>query len=183
MRMPFSLILVLGLLASAGCLPAVDQSDSADPVLIPGETANLLSEQPSQAVTAPAAATPDSAPDRMETPMKKSPERVPLVKESTPVTGEVPLELLDSILNDLTARTGAATGQISIIRGQAVVWNDGSLGCPQPGMMYTQALVNGYWVELEAAGKKFDYRASETGYFFLCESGLPPGFLPVTPDT
>jgi hypothetical protein len=34
------------------------------------------------------------------------------------------------------------------------VWNDGSLGCPEPGMMYTQALVNGYWLIIEAGVKR-----------------------------
>jgi len=183
MRMLFILILVSGLVVSAGCQPTVDQRDIPDPVLQIDETATRLSEQPSQAVKAPVATTPVSTPDRMETPMKKNTELVPLGNEPTPVTGEVPPELLDSILTDLTTRTGAAPGQVSIIRGQAVVWNDGSLGCPQPGMMYTQALVNGYWVELEFGGQIFDYRASDTGYFFLCESGMQPGFVPVTPDS
>lgn len=183
MRILFSLIFVLGLLAIAGCQPIVDQSDSPDSVVAPNETVTPLPEMPIEVGTPPAATTPDSTPDRIETPMNKTPERVPQTEEPAPVTGEVPLELLDLILKDLTARTGAAPGQVSVIRTQAVVWNDGSLGCPQPGMVYTQALVKGYWVELEISGKKFDYRASDTGYFLLCESGFPPSILPVTPDS
>jgi hypothetical protein len=182
MRMLFILILVLWLVSSAGCQPTVDQSDSPDPNLKIGETATV-SKKPSEAIIVPDAATPVQTPDKMETPMKKNLERVPPENEPTPVTGEVPPELLNSILDDLTNRTGVAPKQVSIIRGQAVVWNDGSLGCPKPGMMYTQALVNGYWVELEVAGQRFDYRVSDTGYFFLCESGMQPGFVPVTPDS
>jgi hypothetical protein len=106
--------------------------------------------------------------------MKTPPERVPPTESPLPVTGEVPPELLDAILEDLAGRTGASQEQMVLIRAEAVVWNDGSLGCPQPGMLYTQALVNGYWVELEVDGQTFDYHAARTGYFVLCESGIAP---------
>ena len=46
-----------------------------------------------------------------------------------------------------------ALEQLVIVRAEPVVWNDGSLGCPEPGMMYTQALLNGYWVIIDARGK------------------------------
>jgi hypothetical protein len=120
----------------------------------------------------------------MEAPMTKMPERVPSAESTIPpVTGEVPTELLDAILKDAAGRTGAAPEQVSVIQAQAVTWNDGSLGCPQPGMMYTQALVNGYWVVLEVAGKKFDYRATGAGYFSLCEGGFLPLISPATPSS
>ncbi len=174
MRILFNLILVIGLLVSAGCQPTVEREENSKSEIESNPTTTLLPEVSTKTIVPP---------DRMETLMNKTPERVPHTQEPTPVTGEVPSELLNSILKDLLERTGAAPEEVSIIRGQAVVWSDGSLGCPQPGMMYNQALVNGYWVELEIAGKKFDYRAAKTGYFFLCESGFPPGILPVTPDS
>lgn len=90
------------------------------------------------------------------------------------VTGEVPASLLEEIRVDLAQRSGVAQDAILVIRDQAVTWSDGSLGCPQPGVFYTQALVPGYWVVLQVGEKQCDYRASESGYFFLCEgSGLP----------
>lgn len=105
---------------------------------------------------------------------RQLPERVPPLKE-TAFTGEVPEELMRDIVDDLVERTGADRATIEVLRAEAVVWNDGSLGCPQPGVMYTQALVAGYWVELNCDGKPFDYRASESGFFFLCEQSLQPG--------
>jgi hypothetical protein len=115
--------------------------------------------------------------------MTKMPERVPPTEEITPVTGEVPIELLDSILRDLAGQTGAALEKITVIQAQAMVWNDGSLGCAKPGEFYTQALVNGYWIILEVDGQKYDYRAADTGYFFLCENSLPPISSPATPSS
>jgi hypothetical protein len=114
-------------------------------------------------------------------PVDNLPEMVPteINPTSPPVTGEVPEDLLAAILADLAERVGVAVGDITVIRGQEIVWSDGSLGCPQPGMMYTQALVSGYWVVLQAGETDYDYRASQTGYFFLCESD---SLLQVTPQ-
>jgi hypothetical protein len=44
--------------------------------------------------------------------------------------------------------------------------------------MYTQALVDGYWVVLAVGEQEYDYRASDTGYFFLCEGLHPQGKFP-----
>ncbi len=84
-------------------------------------------------------------------------------------TGAVPGKLMKTILEDLVGRTGAVLSSIEVKRADAVVWSDGSLGCPEPGMMYTQALVNGYWVVLNVGGRDYDYRASQGGNFRLCE--------------
>jgi hypothetical protein len=101
----------------------------------------------------------------------------------TPAAGEVSAEILDRIVADLTDRTGAARAAVSLLRAEQVVWNDGSLGCPQPGMMYTQALVSGYWVVLETGGREYDYRATEGGYFMVCETGLPARATPGLPES
>jgi hypothetical protein len=100
------------------------------------------------------------------------------------VTGEVPESLLNKIVDDLVARTGADRQSIEVVRAEAVVWNDGSLGCPQPGMEYTQMLVDGYWVVLRAGGQDYDFRATQAGYFILCEgSQVEPGSEPgLSPD-
>jgi len=87
------------------------------------------------------------------------------------VKGQVPQTILESILQEAAALAKVARDQLVIVRAESVVWNDGSLGCPEPGMMYTQALVNGYWVMIEAAGQKYDFRVGSGGSFRLC----PPG--------
>ena len=37
--------------------------------------------------------------------------------------------------------------------------------------MYIQALLNGYWVVIEAAGQKYDFRVGSGGSFRLCPTG------------
>jgi len=101
--------------------------------------------------------------ERMETP------------EVEPVTGEAPDEILDEIIADLVERTGAERDDIQVVRAEAVVWNDGALGCPKPGEFYIQMLINGYWVVLEVEGVEYDYRVSNSGHFTLCEGeNMPP---------
>jgi hypothetical protein len=88
------------------------------------------------------------------------------------VIGEVPEDLLEAILADAAERTGLPPEAFTVVRAEAVVWSDGSLGCPQPDMLYTQAPVDGYWIVLEAGDKHLDCRAAESGFFSLCEGDV-----------
>jgi hypothetical protein len=92
-------------------------------------------------------------------------------EENNRVKGEVPQAILEAILKEVAALARVGPDQVAIARAESVVWSDGSLGCPEPGMMYTQALVNGYWVVIDAAGQKYDFRVDSRGNFRLC----PPG--------
>ncbi len=82
--------------------------------------------------------------------------------------GEVPAELLAEIVDDLAAKTGTERSAIEVLRAEAVTWGDSSLGCPEPGMMYAQALTDGYWVILGHSGEEHDYRARRGGSLLLC---------------
>src|SRR5437588_12532072 len=84
---------------------------------------------------------------------------------------EVPQPILESITKEVAAVAKVGREQLVIVRAESVVWNDGSLGCPEPGMMYTQALGNGYWLVIDAAGQTYDFRVDRSGRFRLC----PPG--------
>jgi hypothetical protein len=97
-------------------------------------------------------------------------------EETNRVKGEVPQAILETILKEVAALARVGPDQVAIERAESVVWNDGSLGCPEPGMAYTQALVKGYWVVVEAAGKKYDFRVGSAGSFRLCPfgQGHPP---------
>jgi hypothetical protein len=87
-------------------------------------------------------------------------------------TGVVPATLLDPVLADAAKRTGAAAAAIQVVQATATTWNDGSLGCPERGVMYTQALVDGYHVIIEANGQKLDYRIPLDGGFRVCKGPL-----------
>jgi hypothetical protein len=40
-------------------------------------------------------------------------------------------------------------------------------------MFYTQALVDGYWIVVEAEGQSLDYRVTGNGNFRLCDMPAP----------
>jgi hypothetical protein len=120
------------------------------------------------------------APQSESTPATEAREAAAPIAEVTrpAMTGEVPAELMESILDDLVKEEGLQRADIEIERAESVIWPSGGLGCPEPGVMYTQAQVLGYWVVLRAAEKQYDYRVSEKGYFRRCE-GSSKSRLPV----
>jgi hypothetical protein len=90
------------------------------------------------------------------------------------VSGEVPADAVEKLRAELASEQGVGVADVKVLSAQAVNWPNGALGCPQPGRMYTQAIVPGYRVELEAGGKRFSYHASTKGGFKRCDSKLLP---------
>lgn len=78
--------------------------------------------------------------------------------------------VLSDIVADMFARSGSKTDKINVVKMEAVTWTDGALGCPEPGRLYTQAFVEGYWIILEIDGVRYDYRATQSGDYRLCEN-------------
>ncbi len=75
--------------------------------------------------------------------------------------------------------TGLAPSELVIESATRVIWPDGSLGCPEPGMVYTQALVPGYRIRVRAGDALLDYHASARGELVLCP---PKRATPPLPD-
>jgi hypothetical protein len=78
--------------------------------------------------------------------------------------------IIDPIVADAATQAGVDPSGVTIVSAHAETFSDGSLGCPEPGMMYTQALVDGYQVVVEANGTQLDYRGSGPGQFRLCKN-------------
>jgi len=72
-------------------------------------------------------------------------------------------------LADLTQRLATAGDRITLQQAANVTWSDGALGCPQPDMFYTQALVPGY---------RLVYRHAGSSYFYHGQHGKPPFYCP-----
>ena len=144
----------------------------------------------------PTAETPTAETPTAETPTAETPTDTPLATAaaaqppmptvSTPtqeavggvsVSG-IPSNLLNRIFADASERTGVAPEALVVTRAEAVTWNDGSLGCPEPGMFYTMALVDGYQIVVDAEGKMLDYRVQSNGLFRLCERTLRGSIKP-----
>src|SRR4029450_10546648 len=87
-----------------------------------------------------------------------TPRRPDLPAATPPAVNVIPQSILDLILADASSRALAPVEDLSVQSQEEVTWNDGSLGCPEHGMMYTQALVDGYRVVIAFGDKIYDYR-------------------------
>ena len=99
----------------------------------------------------------------------------------TPSTGEVPGDVMASVYAAAEAHSGIDRSSMTVVRAESVVWPDGSLGCPEPGITYTMATVDGYWVELNAGDTTLDYRVGTNGAMKMCDSGF--GITPPDRDS
>ncbi|MFO7776813.1 MAG: hypothetical protein R6V28_00505 [Nitriliruptoraceae bacterium] len=75
---------------------------------------------------------------------------------------------------DAARRTGLEEDEIELVELSMVTWPDGALGCPEPDTMYTQALVEGYRVVLDADGRQLVYHGAVGEDPFLCEDPQEP---------
>ena len=107
-------------------------------------------------------------------PTRSAPELSTVPPSDAPGIGEVPADVLADLVADAAERTATELDAVEVVQAEAVTWNDGSLGCPEPGMFYTQALVDGYHVILRAGEDELDYRVGAAGGFRLCEDGGRP---------
>ena len=84
--------------------------------------------------------------------------------------------LIRTVSDDAARRSGVDASRVRVIEAGAVTWSDGSLGCPEPDRMYTQALVPGFRIRVEAGGQQFDYHAGARGTWRLCpaDRARPP---------
>ena len=109
---------------------------------------------------------------------RQFPDTVP-VQSQGEIVGEVPESTITAAKDHLAKKLGISHDAIEVVIAKAMMWNDGSLGCGQPGQAYPQAVVPGYQLILEVEGRRYDYRATERGYFLLCEL---PTLLPQSTD-
>lgn len=157
----WSLLTLLTILAAAACTATTNEPE-----------ATAVPPQP----------TEDNQPIRL-TPITTPAVETVSTTETTPVVEDVPEEIMTAVFADLMAETAVTQESISVIQAEAVVWNDGSLGCPQPGEVYTMMPVEGYQIVLEANGRTYDYHTADTGYVVLCEDALPQSPAVGTPTS
>ena len=89
-----------------------------------------------------------------------------------------PAELIERLIAELGTELARPPSDVHIERVQPVIWRDGSLGCPEPGMFYTQALVPGFRVILVVGERRFDYRTGRGGTFRRCDGSFVEASLP-----
>ncbi len=77
--------------------------------------------------------------------------------------------LVEAARLDLASRLKIPVDQVQFVSFEAVVWPDGSLGCPQPEMLYIQVQQEGYRITLSVQDERYPYHGSAKRGPFLCE--------------
>ncbi len=107
-----------------------------------------------------ACGAPDRSPSTEETAVDPSPSSSPSSPSpsSGPSGGAARPDVVQAV-DDLAATIGVDAGDVEVVSVEEVTWRDGSRGCAQPGMAYTQALVDGSRITLRAGGRTYEYHA------------------------
>lgn len=115
----------------------------------------------------------------------------------TPVsTSAMPREVRRAVVADAARRFKVDESSVVLTRAEQVTWPDGSLGCAEPGQMYTQMLVEGYRVSARTTEGELVYHTDGRGHVVNCPAtfsrpkpgekreGVTPrsGQPPQTPD-
>jgi hypothetical protein len=96
---------------------------------------------------------------------------VPPLPSGNPLPDPLPAALeqqVQAARADLAQRTGADISAVEVVAALAVVWPDGSLGCPKPGMIYPQVQIDGVLVQLRTGGQVFSYHGDGQRELSLC---------------
>ena len=95
------------------------------------------------------------------------------IVQPAPGVPDLGVKMSNMAMEDLARRLDIDIAQIDVVSVEAVEWNDGSLGCPQEGYAYTQAIVPGYLVVLQTATAEYNYHTDGGTQTILCIDGSP----------
>ena len=120
----------------------------------------------------PNAGTPAQAPASAAsaTPAPPPPSVTP-VSSSLPGSNEAPdsQPAVATALGDAASHLGVIPSDLHVGQVEAHQWPDSSLGCPKPGLMYSQIVTPGYLIVISAAGKELEYHSDARARVVLCQ--------------
>jgi hypothetical protein len=79
-------------------------------------------------------------------------------------------EAVNFAREDIAQKLSVEASAVELVAYEKIVWRDGSLGCPLPDMMYTQAMVDGYVIQMRVDGQIYSYHGARGRDPFLCET-------------
>jgi hypothetical protein len=93
-----------------------------------------------------------------------------------------PGKLVTWAIDDLAERLEVPTSEVTVVSAESGVWADGSIGCPEPGMFYTQALVPGRRVILAVGDESYSYHQAGSDEPFWCSDPAEGAFTGAPDD-
>ena len=98
----------------------------------------------------------------------ESPQQVQGSEMNNSSIGESLTQQVTGAVADLSTRTGIAEDVIVVSEARVVQWGSGAVGCPKEGMNYTQAIVPGVLVILQADGVFYRYHGRSDSKLSYC---------------
>lgn len=151
-------VVTFAALVVVGC--ASSGADTSGPeTTLPGDQTLPTVAPTDNATTAPP--NPESEPGDAGQPSEGDPQTLPNTDEID--------DMVDSAVADLSDRLSVNSHAITVVSVESVMWPDGAMGCPQPGMSYTQALVEGVRVQLTVDGTPYWYHQGGSNPIRYCD--------------
>lgn len=92
------------------------------------------------------------------------------MRPTTPqATGPASNRLVVQAKEDLAGRLAIQMNEIEVVETREVIWPDSSMGCPRPGMAYTQVQHDGLLIRLRVGDRVYEYHSGSGRPPFLCE--------------
>jgi len=90
-----------------------------------------------------------------------------------PTSSPVPVppeasQAVDAALQDAAAHLNVSRDQLQVSQVESQQWNDASLGCPQPGQLYSQIVTPGFLVMISSGSHQLEYHTDTRGRVTLC---------------
>jgi hypothetical protein len=118
--------------------------------------------------------TPPERPTRPATgvaPPTRIPEAVtpgPSAAGEAVSIASLPRETRRAVVADAARRFNVAESSVVLTRAERVSWPDSSLGCPEPGRMYSQALVSGFRLVARTPEGALTYHTDGSAHVVTC---------------
>jgi len=137
-----------------------------------------------------AAGAPALAADKPSTPRGIAPPtRIPDVVVPQPAgervdIASVPRAVRRVVAADAARRFAVSENEVVLVDAERLTWNDGAMGCPEPGRVYTQMLVPGFRVTARTTAGLMLYHTDSRGTAVTCEAShfqAGPKQLPAHP--
>jgi hypothetical protein len=97
-------------------------------------------------------------------------------------TASMPRDVRRAVVADAAKRFKVTESAVVLARAEKVMWNDGSLGCPEPGRRYAQLLVPGFRVVASTREGNFTYHTDGKGNVRICLDSTPLPMMDTEPQ-
>ena len=119
--------------------------------------------------------TPEATPAVTAAPTAEiTPETTLTATEAPAVASPVPGSVEAKVAQALSKKTGVDTSKLVLTAKDALDWPDSALGCPAPGMMYSQIVTPGFKLIYSDGAKTYEVHTDRSGNrAVLCQNKQP----------